>query len=155
MRSWNTLSPVPLGVGRWAFTKAVCVKAPYFGSMHPSVLAVTPGRAEVKVPNRRRVHNHIRTVHAIAMCNAAEMAMGVAGEAAIPPSHRWIPAGMTVKYLARAETDVIATAELPMDAWPPAEAANVDVPVSVRDAGGTEVCAATITIRVSPKPARS
>lgn len=154
MRSWNTLAPVPLGVGRWAFTKAVCFKAPYFGSMHPRLLAVSPGRAEVKVPNRRSVHNHIGTVHAIAMCNAAEMAMGVAVEAALPPSHRWIPAGMTVQYLARAETDVIATAEVPMDAWPPEAPTDLGIPVSVRDLNGTKVCAATITIRVGPKPAR-
>lgn len=155
LRGWSTLSPAPLGVGRWVFTKAVCFKAPYFGSMRPEVVELEPGRAAVKVRNRRRVHNHIGTVHAIAMCNAAEMAMGVAVTAAVPPTHRWIPAGMTVKYLARAETDVVATAQVPMESWPPAEATDVEVPVSIRDEHGTEVCAATITVRVGPKPARS
>lgn len=34
------------------------------------------------------VHNHLHTVHAIASCNAAEMAMGMSMEATVPPSHR-------------------------------------------------------------------
>lgn len=154
MRGWQTLSPVPLGLGRKAFSKAVCLRAPYFGSIKPEVIALQPGRAEVKVPNRRRVHNHLGTVHAIAMCNAAEMAMGVAITAAIPDTHRWIPAGMTVRYLAKAPTDVIATARVPMEDWPPAEPTDVEVPVSVRTLDGTEVCVATITVRVGPNPPR-
>jgi Domain of unknown function (DUF4442) len=31
------------------------------------------------------------TVHAIASCNAAEVAMGMLMEATVPRSHRWIP----------------------------------------------------------------
>jgi Domain of unknown function (DUF4442) len=37
------------------------------------------------------VYNHLHTVHAIASCNAAEVAMGMLMEATVPRSHRWIP----------------------------------------------------------------
>jgi Domain of unknown function (DUF4442) len=37
------------------------------------------------------VYNHLLTVHAIASCNAAEVAMGILMEATVPRSHRWIP----------------------------------------------------------------
>src|SRR5207244_4047737 len=60
-------------------------------------------------------HNHLGTVHAIASCNLAEYAMGVLAEAAVPASHRWIPMGMEVRYLATAKTSVTAEAR-----WAPA-----------------------------------
>jgi hypothetical protein len=44
------------------------------------------------------VYNHLHTVHAIASCNAAEIAMGMMMEATVPTSHRWIPKAMTVRY---------------------------------------------------------
>ena len=54
-----------------------------------------PGLAEVTVPKWFFVHNHLHTVHAIASCNAAEMAMGMLMEATVPTTHRWIPKAMT------------------------------------------------------------
>ena len=56
--------------------------------------------------NQKKVHNHIGTVHAIAMCNAAELAGGMATDVSIPSGARWIPQGMTVEYLAKAKTDL-------------------------------------------------
>jgi hypothetical protein len=44
------------------------------------------------------VYNHLHTVHAIASCNAAEIAMGMLMEATVPTSHRWIPKAMNVQY---------------------------------------------------------
>jgi acyl-coenzyme A thioesterase PaaI-like protein len=95
------------------------------------------------------VQNHIGTVHAIAMCNLAEIAAGTLTEVSIPDSMRWLPKGMTVEYLKKAETDVEATATFPtVD-----EGAARDVPatVEVRDRSGAVVCRATITMWVSPR----
>jgi acyl-coenzyme A thioesterase PaaI-like protein len=101
------------------------------------------------------VHNHLGTVHAIASCNLAEYAMGVLAEATVPASHRWIPRGMSVQYLAKAETDLLAVATFPR---PPAFGAageDVDADVTLTDADGREVVHATITLRISPRPART
>ncbi len=43
-----------------------------------------PGFAEVDVPKWFFVYNHLHTVHAIASCNAAEIAMGMLMEATVP-----------------------------------------------------------------------
>ena len=48
------------------------------------------------------MHNHLGTVHAIALCNLAELSAGVMTDAAIPPDMRWIPKGMSVDYLKKA-----------------------------------------------------
>src|SRR6185312_12677324 len=67
----------------------------------PRFVALAPGRCEIAIRDRRRVHNHIGTVHAIALCNLAELSGGMLTDDSIPDSLRWIPRGMTVEYLAK------------------------------------------------------
>jgi acyl-coenzyme A thioesterase PaaI-like protein len=146
--AWRRLSGLP--GGRTAFTQAVCLRVPYFGSIHPHVQELRPGYCEVRAPNRRGVHNHLGTFHAIAMCNMAELAMGMLAEATVPDTHRWIPIGMTVEYLAKAKTDLRAFARLdPVRSFE--SLSDVPVTVSIVDRDDKEVSRATITIRVEPK----
>ena len=126
-------------------------RVPYFASVLPHVLRMEPGFAEVTVPNWFFVHNHLSTVHAIASCNAAEMAMGMLMEATVPTTHRWIPKGMTVEYLAKATTSLRATAKIdPPDFSAITEGAELVVPISVVDRFGAEVVHAEITTWVTP-----
>lgn len=100
---------------------------------------------------RRAVTNHIGTVHAIAMCNLAELAAGTLAEVSIPDSMRWLPKGMQVEYLKKAQGDVraIATAaEIAAGA-----AREVPVRVDISDGTGEVVCRATITMWVAPRKA--
>lgn len=147
---WGRLAAVP--GGKWLFSRLICLKAPYFSSVRPSFVALRPGYCEVTIRKRRAVTNHLGTVHAIAMCNMAELAAGIMSEATVPGSHRWIPKGMSVDYLKKAGTDLRAVAELPsMPAFgPPAE---MPVPVTVTDRDGQEVCRAVIRMWVSPRRA--
>jgi acyl-coenzyme A thioesterase PaaI-like protein len=146
--AWNRLAALP--GGRWLFTRLVCRKAPYFASIRPRFVALAPGHAEVRIAKRRAVENHIGTVHAIAMCNMAELAAGVMTDVSIPPTHRWIPKGMTVEYLRRATTDLSAECRLdPLPGFGPPM--DLPVTVDVRDGAGETVCRAVITMRVSPR----
>ena len=54
--------------GRWLFSRLVCRRAPYFRTIAPLIEELAPGRCVVRLRDRRRVHNHIGTVHAIALC---------------------------------------------------------------------------------------
>jgi len=146
---WQKLSTLPLG--KRLFSVAVMARAPYFATVLPVVESVEPGRAVVHAPKWWGVHNHIGTFHAIAACNLAEVTMGMVAEATVPPTHRWIPKGMTVSYVAKAKTRLRAVAELPAIPEFGAAPVDVDVPVSIQDKGGTEVVHAVITIKVSPK----
>jgi acyl-coenzyme A thioesterase PaaI-like protein len=143
---YRRLQGVPFG--RWLFTRLICLRAPYFGSISPMFRDLEPGRAVVSMRKRRKVGNHIGTVHALAMGNLCELAAGLVMEASLPKAMRWIPRGMEIAYLARAETDVTATATLEQRRWGKAE----DIPVDVRveDSDGREVVRATITMYVSP-----
>jgi hypothetical protein len=62
---------------------------------------------------------------------------------------RWIPRGMTIEYLRKAETNVTGTARLDKTQWTGAE--DVGVPVSVTDRNGNEVVRAVITMYVSER----
>jgi acyl-coenzyme A thioesterase PaaI-like protein len=105
------------------------------------------------MPKRRAVENHIGSVHAIAMANLCELAAGLVTEVTIPSTRRWIPRGMTIEYLKRADTGVTAVARLAGVEWN--GPANVAVPVSVTDESGQEVVRAVITMYVSPRPTAS
>ncbi|ELW79396.1 thioesterase superfamily enzyme [Acinetobacter sp. 766875] len=105
---WNKVSAFPKG--KWTFSRMLCLKAPYFGSISPLFIELKPNYCEISIKKKRSVLNHIGTVHAIAMCNMAELAGGTMTEVTVPSTHRWIPKGMTVEYLKKAETDLIAVA---------------------------------------------
>ena len=136
--------------GRWLFSRVVCWRAPYFASIHPRFVQLGDGAAVVRMKKRRSVTNHIGTVHAIAMANLCEIAAGTMMEAMLDPSMRWIPKGMSIHYLAKAGTSVEARALMPSIQIGTAH--DAVVAVSVRDAGGTEVVRADITMYVSPRP---
>ena len=147
---YRRLSRHPLGT--WLFSRAVAWKAPYFRTVRAVVVDLAPGRGEVRARNRRRVHNHIGTFHAIACCNLAELAAGTTTEVTVPATHRWIPTGMTVGYLAPARTYLRAVARVPdLSGLAPDESREVVVPVDVLDAAGTTVVHADITMWISPR----
>lgn len=148
LRLWQRLSAAP--GGKWAFSKLLCAKAPYFGSISPRFEELRPECCTISVLKHRAVLNHLGTVHAIAMCNMAELAGGMMTEVTIPSTHRWIPKGMTVEYLKKAGSDLRATAR-------PAAAANWSQPgeykvvVDVVDQNDQPVFKGLVTMWVSPK----
>src|SRR5688500_10028778 len=112
---WKKTSALPMG--NRIFSLAFGRKAPYFASIRPRFTVIEPNRVELVVPKRRAVHNHLGTVHAIALCNGLEAAMGALAEATIPADKRWIPKGMTVAYTAKATSDVTCIAETDPSQW--------------------------------------
>lgn len=136
--------------GRWLFSRIVCWRAPYFGSIAPRIEALAPGHCVVRLRDRRRVHNHLGTVHAIAMCNAAELAAGLATDAALDTTRRWIPKAMQVNYLKPARGTLTATAIVPPIA---ADESGSECPVrvDVRDAAGEAVFSAVVSMWITSR----
>jgi acyl-coenzyme A thioesterase PaaI-like protein len=147
---WRRTSSLP--GGGWLFGRLLALKAPYFGSIRPRFVDIRPNRAEVLIPHRRRMHNHLGTVHAIALCNGLEAAMGVLAEASIPRGRRWIPRAMEVAYTAKATSDITCIAETDPEQW---ASDDPDLPVRVRGLrdDGTVVIEGVIRLWVTPAPA--
>lgn len=146
LKLYNRLSPAP--GGRWLFSRLICLKAPYFGSIKPSVTEMRPGCAVVELKQRWRVQNHIGTVHAIAVCNLCEMAMGMAAEATIPSHLRWLPKGIRVEYLKKSSGCLSARCEIAPEDFVVGE---VDLPVDVTNAQGELVVRAIIPLHITEK----
>jgi acyl-coenzyme A thioesterase PaaI-like protein len=146
-------SAIPL-VGQRLFSLAFAQKAPYFWSIRPRFTVIEPNHAELVIPKRRAVQNHLGTVHAIALCNGLEAAMGALAEATIPSNKRWIPKGMDIRYTAKATTDITCIAETDPAQW---TGDDPDLPVRVRGVrkDGTVVIEGVIKLWVTEKPTAS
>jgi len=151
---WRKTKAIPV-VGTRVFSFAFGQKAPYFSSIRPHFTVLEPNHVELVIPKRRRVHNHLGTVHAIALCNGLEAAMGALAEATIPAGKRWIPKGMEVSYTAKATTDITCYAETEPEQWTSDALpdAGGDLPVKVwgTTTDGTVVIDGTIRLWVTDK----
>jgi acyl-coenzyme A thioesterase PaaI-like protein len=107
--------------------------------------------SEAEAELLRRVHNHIGTVHAIALCNLAELAAGMMAEATVPADMRWIPKGMSVEYLKKAVGSMHGTAT--PEAAAPLAGASGEWPVRVEvvDGAGDTVFRARVLMWLSPR----
>ena len=139
--------------GQRIFSALFALKAPYFGTVRPRFTELRPNHAELVIRKRRKVQNHIGTVHVIAICNGLEAAMGALAEATVPAHKRWIPKGMDVSYTAKATSDITCIAETDPEQW---TGDDPDVPVRVRAVrdDGTVVVEGVIRLWVTEKPQR-
>ncbi len=138
-----------LPYGRHIFSRLVCMKAPYFKTIKPTFEKLRPGYCRVTMKKRKSVQNHIGSVHAIAMCNMAELTAGTLLEISLPKSMRWIPKGMNVQYLKVARTDLAATCEIDTNGID--ELREFPMIVNVTDSNNIEVFRAVIDMHISPK----
>lgn len=134
--------------GRNVFSMFFARKAPYFSTIKPLLTELQPNLCQLRFKKRKAVENHIGTVHAIAVCNGMEMAMGAVAEASIPKHLRWIPKGMNVQYLAKTTSDVTIEATASESTWTVGEQ---PIRVVAKRDDDTVVAAGEITIYVSEK----
>jgi acyl-coenzyme A thioesterase PaaI-like protein len=146
---YGKLAPLPFG--KRVFSLAYQTAAPYFLTIPALIEEIEPGLARARMRQTPWVRNHLGTVHAIALCNLAEYVMGAVAEATVPSTHRWIPRGMTVTYVARAQGTMhaIATLPLPSTLFEKQEGA---VQIDVTDDAGATVFTAQIRIWITAKP---
>lgn len=148
---WARLAPWP--GGRWLFSRLLGRMVPYTASIGATVERFEPGDVVVRLPDRRRVRNHLRSVHAIALANVGELSTGLALLGAMGPDVRGILTGIDVRYLKKARGALRAEARCTI----PEVADNVDYAVEARivDAGGIEVATVKALWRLSPVPDRA
>jgi acyl-coenzyme A thioesterase PaaI-like protein len=127
--------------------------APYSGSIRATVKELEPGRAVLELKDRRRVRNHLNSIHAIALANLGEMTSGLAVMSALPPGIRGIITGLSMEYFkkARGPLRAYSQCEAPVER---ALAEDIESPVvcHIRNAEGAEVARATVQWRLGPVP---
>lgn len=139
-----------LPFGKKIFSLVVSRVAPYFATISPTITELVPNQCTCMIKKKKKVFNHIKTVHVIAICNGLEMAMGVMAEASIPKNLRWIPKGMTVDYTAKAGSDIRCVASVNQDDW---QVGDMFVNITAYDENDVVVVKGTIKLWISEKPA--
>lgn len=148
LRVFRLLSRFPFG--KFIYSKLVNYYAPYTGTIRAIVTNLIPGLCITEMKDRRSIQNHLRTVHAIALCNLCEMTMGLMVDATIPSHLRWIPRGMNVQYVKKARGKLSGRSWIDPDAFSPGD---IFIPVEICDMSGDIVVRADITISVTHRPA--
>jgi uncharacterized protein (TIGR00369 family) len=144
--AWHRLAPLP--GGRWLFSRLVGRLAPYTGTMGARVLEFAPGRCAVRLAERRRVRNHLGSIHAIALTNAAELAIGLAVTAALPAGARAIVTRLEIDFLKKARGAI--TARAAFDPVPVVDRREHAFDGELTDADGDVVARARVTWLIQP-----
>jgi len=135
--------------GKNIFSIFVSRVAPYFSTISPKISQLVPNQCTCLIKKKKKVFNHIKTVHVIAICNGLEMAMGVMAEASIPKHLRWIPKGMRVDYTAKAGSDIRCVAKVSQNDWQPGD---MLVDITAYDENDIIVVKGEIKLWISEKP---
>jgi acyl-coenzyme A thioesterase PaaI-like protein len=143
---WDRLSAMP--GGSFLFGRVIRFGIPYTASVRPIVREVRSGYARVEMRDRRRVANHLNSIHAIALANVGEFTGGLAMTATLPADVRSILVKIEVDYLKKARGRV--TAECHCAVPHVTESVNHQVVTNVRDETGDDVARVTATWRLSP-----
>ena len=146
LKLWRQLSPYP--GGKWLFARIFSLRVPYSGSVRPRFVVLEPGRAEVEIADRRGNRNHLGSVHAIALINAAEQASGLAMLTQLPDGFRSIVIRISMDYLKKARGPIraVSTVVLPVITAD----TDIDVMADCLNREGTPVARATVRWRVGP-----
>lgn len=151
-RAWSHLSRLP--GGRRLFGWILGRMVPYSGSVRPRVLVLGPGHARVALRERRRLRNHLRSVHALALANLGELASGLAMTLALPPGVRGIPVRIEIDYLKKARGRITADgrADPPSEVLKDVESAAT---AELTDGDGEVVARMVVQWRLGPVEDRS
>jgi uncharacterized protein (TIGR00369 family) len=145
--AWDRLSGLP--GGKRVFSALLGRMAPYSGSVGAQVVELERGRSKVVLVDRHEVRNHLRSIHAIALVNLAEIAGNLCLAYSLPDDARFIVAGLSIDYVKKARGTIAAECRMP----PIEQSARSEhaVPVEIVDGSGAVVARCTLRTLVGPK----
>jgi acyl-coenzyme A thioesterase PaaI-like protein len=146
-RQWEKWSSRPGGRRMFSFLLGRLV--PYTGTIGARVEELRPGYARAVLRDRRKVRNHLRSVHAIALMNLAELVSGLALNFALPADARSILRGLSIEFTKKARGTLTGEAAAPV--LQSNEERELEVEATIRDEAGDVVATARARWLVGPR----
>lgn len=150
LQQWRRFNALPLG--RRLFNRMVGFTVPYAASIRPDILTIEPGLAQVRIHDRRFVRNHLRSIHAVALINLAEMTGNLAMMSIQPRGGRWIVTGLEAEFVKKARGPITAECRIGALDW--SAPRDVQGEVTLRDRAGDVVMIAKPRWRIGPAGAQ-
>lgn len=149
---WRRLAPLP--GGRWLFARIFGWAVPYSNTIGAEIGHLEPGLCRTTLPDRRRIRNHLSSVHAVALVNLGEMTSGLAMTLALPSDVRGIVTEIAATYSKKGRGTLTAEARVTV---PAVGVTPVETPVEtlIRDGDGATVCRVRTVWRLERAQARA
>jgi len=144
---WRRLAALPSG--KRFFSHMLGRHVPYTGNLGAMIEVLEPGRCVVSLRERRKLRNHLDSVHAMALANLGEMATGLALMNSLPENTRGILKRFEIDYLKKARGQL--TAECGCDIPENNHPLEVAINCEIRDSAGDVVSAVTAHWLLGPE----
>jgi acyl-coenzyme A thioesterase PaaI-like protein len=147
----NFLQKLPGGY--WILSRFIGFAVPYSGTMGANILELQTGSALVSLPDRRKVRNHLNSIHALALGNLGELTANLALITLCPPHGIFIVTRMETDYLKKARGELQCTCDIPTDLpWDTVE--RTAATATITDLSGDAVCTVTVYWKLGVKRAQ-
>jgi uncharacterized protein (TIGR00369 family) len=133
---------------RWFIGRLIGFSAPYSGNIGAHVLALGDGYAHLLMPDRRRVRNHLNSIHACAMATLAETSVGLSVMYSLPTTARGIATRLSVDFHKKARGPIEAECRWTVPDL--TSSSEMDIVVEMRNSEHILVATGTVRFRFGP-----
>ncbi|WP_286233841.1 DUF4442 domain-containing protein [Thalassotalea sediminis] len=108
----DKINLMPTRIQRFLLTRVFCSKVKYAGTTGIEIVSWTDSKAVVQLKNKKKVQNHIGTIHAVAAAVLAESTTGIVFGMNVPDHCIPLLKSMKIDYQRRMQGKLTATAQL-------------------------------------------